>query len=317
MNFGGLGDQILFLPAITALRKKFEKDEIYFMTEGRSQIAAQLTNLIYKKNLISFDYKKGNKVLKALELVKVLREGKYDYVFSTGSSIFVRVLLFLSGIKRRFYIKQSSLRKFKNDYAAKLLFECVRDFTKEGFENPKIDIELNLEESSISEEIKKLRETKAHGTRLIGLHPGVSNLSRELGYKKQSSPEDWQKLINALLGQKDISIILLGGPEDQQIISEIKSGLAVDSRIIDLSQKTKDLKDLAILLKELDTFICHDSGPMHIACALGVNTIAVFNSTDHRRLLPEASKHMQVTDGPAKVMNYVKKAVNRRKLETK
>jgi len=46
-----------------------------------------------------------------------------------------------------------------------------------------------------------------------------------------------------------------------------------------LSFAEKDLRKLGAFMSQLDVFICADTGPMHLACASGVATIALFRET--------------------------------------
>src|SRR5262250_2338797 len=100
INFGGIGDEILFLPALESIRAAHPEWHITLLLEPRSQSVAQVTDLI--DSTISFDIKKQPLFLAdLLDLLGLLRDGAYDFVLSSGSSPLVSMLLFLSGIPVR------------------------------------------------------------------------------------------------------------------------------------------------------------------------------------------------------------------------
>jgi len=60
-------------------------------------------------------------------------------------------------------------------------------------------------------------------------------------------------------------------------VKEISSGLP--SKVIDLAGVT-NLRELACIIKDCNVLVTNDSGPMHIADALGTPLVALFGSTD-------------------------------------
>lgn len=100
INFGGIGDEVLFLPTLERIKELAPDCELTLLLEPRSKSVVEVTNLIDK--IITFDIKK--KPLTPVDLIRLtmlLRNGGYDMVISSGSSPMVAMLLFLSGIKLR------------------------------------------------------------------------------------------------------------------------------------------------------------------------------------------------------------------------
>ncbi len=100
INFGGIGDEVLFLPTLERIKELAPDCELTLLVEPRSKSVMEVTNLIDK--IITFDIKK--KPLTPFDLITLtmlLRKGGYDMVISSGSSPMVAMLLFLSGIKLR------------------------------------------------------------------------------------------------------------------------------------------------------------------------------------------------------------------------
>ncbi len=77
--------------------------------------------------------------------------------------------------------------------------------------------------------------------------------------------------------------VLLGAPADRDFAAEVRA--ASEAPVVDLVGRT-NLRQLAALIDASDRVVCHDSGPMHIAAALGKPTVAVFGPTNPARTGP-------------------------------
>jgi len=94
INFGGIGDEILFLPTIKTIREAHPDWHITLLLEPRSKGVSELTDVF--DEVLTFDIKKRPLLSSDLiELLGILREGGYDRVISSGSSPLVSMLLFL------------------------------------------------------------------------------------------------------------------------------------------------------------------------------------------------------------------------------
>ena len=94
INFGGLGDEILFLPTIQSIKKEFSEADITLALEERSKGISFLTDVINHTLIANI---KGKR--KYIELIKLLIQiwcKKYDVVISSGSNKFISIFLFLT-----------------------------------------------------------------------------------------------------------------------------------------------------------------------------------------------------------------------------
>ncbi len=98
--------------------------------------------------------------------------------------------------------------------------------------------------------------------------------------------KEWPKENFVELGKRLISqgkeIVLIGGPKDIKRAKEIKKSIfnntTVDS-VLDLTGKVP-LSDLPVLIKGLDLLVTNDTGPFHVAIAVGTPTVSLFVSTE-------------------------------------
>jgi ADP-heptose:LPS heptosyltransferase len=110
INFGGIGDEILFLPTLKEVKRLLPSCRISLILEPRSKSVKEVSNLV--DEVLLFDIKK--KPLKPgdyLELLNLTRSSKYDLVISSGSSPMVAMLLFASGIPIRIGYGTSALSR--------------------------------------------------------------------------------------------------------------------------------------------------------------------------------------------------------------
>lgn len=101
----------------------------------------------------------------------------------------------------------------------------------------------------------------------------------------------------ALRARGAASLFLLGGGADVAACAELASGLGGDG-VHNWCGRTS-LLELGGLLRELDLLITVDSGPMHMAAAVGTPTVAIFGPTDPVRTGPYGRMHRVIrADGP-------------------
>ena len=278
INFGGIGDEIFFLPSLISLKKEFPNSKITLALEPRSKSVKDLTNII--DDLILIDVKGKNKYFELLKFIFKARSGKFDTVISSGGNRFISVLLFLTGIKKRYGYDTGDLsRKLltkavplnKNQYACKMYHDLVSAIT---------DCRTDLPEINVPPQ-EKIPNS-------ILIHPGVSRLSVQKGMIKTITPEIWAETINILLSRGK-KVILAGGPDDSECIKIIFEKVQNTELFENYYGKTKSLKDLAILIGKAEKFICSDSAPLHVAVAMRTKAYAIFGPTDDKKLIPQSN----------------------------
>lgn len=113
---------------------------------------------------------------------------------------------------------------------------------------------------------------------LVGIH---ASGGREI---KQWPPERFAEVGRQLIASSGATIVLTGSPADRALVDQVASRLPAD-RTIDATS-LGDLLTLGALLQRLDLFVTGDTGPMHLASAVGTPVIAVFGPSDPARYAP-------------------------------
>lgn len=309
INFGGLGDEVLFLPTLQSIKRTHPSWHITLLTEPRARSISQVTDLI--DDNISFDIKKRPlKPLDYFNLVKMLRGGKYEIVVSSGSSPQVAALLFLSGIPTRVgYSTNSAARllltngvRLSQDQHATLMYH---DLVKGLGINEEAKAPTAKVDPVAKARMKELLDASTAGgadhlLRVL-IHPGTSQLALQKGIIKTWSPDEWTGLIKRLLERTDTQVIVAGGPDDAETISDIENRLKAanalpNERLVMAYGKTGSLTELVGLIDLCDLMVCVDSAPMHLAVALSKRLVALFGPTDPKKLLWPNEKFIALRD---------------------
>ncbi|MBN2233135.1 MAG: lipopolysaccharide heptosyltransferase I [Deltaproteobacteria bacterium] len=103
--------------------------------------------------------------------------------------------------------------------------------------------------------------------------------------------EHWQTLAARLTREQEIQILLTWGNERERTAAE--SIAAAAGRRAALWPRTS-LPELAALLAEADVAVGGDTGPIHVAAALGTPTVSIYRATDGNRNGPPGDRHIRL-----------------------
>ena len=245
MNFGGIGDEIFFLPTLISLKKEFPNSRITLALEPRSKSVKDLTDVIDELFLI--DVKGKKKYTELLKLIFLARRGNFDMVVSAGSNKFISIILWLTGIKERYGYNSGKLSEIlltkavplnKNQYACAMYHDLVTPVTSHKTYLPEINVPPQ----------EKIPDS-------VLIHPGVSKLSVQKGMIKTVGADVWAEVVNLLI-KKGKKVLLAGGPDDRECIEKILSVVPADAENFEnYYGRTKNLKELAELIGKAETFI--------------------------------------------------------------
>jgi heptosyltransferase II len=115
---------------------------------------------------------------------------------------------------------------------------------------------------------------------IFGLNPGA-----EYGPAKRWPIERYIAVAKELQKQTHCAWVLFGGNNDAGQANQIQSALGGEAGVFNVAGKTS-LREMMSLLKFCRVFLTNDTGPMHVAAALGVPVVAVFGSTSPELTAP-------------------------------
>ncbi len=213
------------------------------------------------KKIILDDTK--SKKIRALAIYKVAKEeGEFDLAISFRSHFYSKVLLWLLRAKRKFIFNKSA---FKNSHQVQKYNNFINKITNQNL--PPKDLKLYFEP------FKYKRPT-------LGLNPGAT-----YGDAKRWYPEEFAKVATALSDRFDI--LVFGGPNEVGVANEIETLIRAKKikNIQNLAGKTS-IAQLCSKIAGVSLFITNDSGPMHIASAYKIPTVAIFGPTKFKETSP-------------------------------
>ena len=103
---------------------------------------------------------------------------------------------------------------------------------------------------------------------VVAVHPGAGNIT------KQWPEAHFSGLIDLLIEQNNVNILLVGGPDEVEVAQSLQANVQHPAAVVSMAGKTS-LADLPRLLKNCVLYIGNDSGPKHIAAAVGIPTIGI------------------------------------------
>ncbi len=267
-NRMGIGDNIIFLPFIKAISKKFNSP-VSILIKENSKADQYLGHTSYISEIIFL--KRDNKKKDIhdglngfFRLVKDIKNYNFDKVFIFNSSLRFYLTSKLAGIKD---IYQYPLFQKHNQHItepAKNLLKKYLDIDVN--ENPEIQIDNNLVQKSFSE----FYLDKNHLNILLAI--GGSGPSKRIPSKTFIS------VMEKIIQKRKCKFFLATGKDEgeQKILNEI-----YESKFKSICFALDDLTiaETLPIIKNCDISICNDTGFAHISSALGIKTITLMADT--------------------------------------
>jgi len=298
-----LGDAVMTTPALLRLREKFPAAHIALLT------LEKLSDLWQHHPAVdeAISFSPGESVL---SVGKKMRDGKFDLALVLPNSPRSALEMFLAGVPQRlgyarpwrnFFLTQAvapradtvkmqkrSLNEINSLIAdnsklktqnskpapsAHQIYEYLHLTAALGANPEPIAPKLTVTPEEIESARKKFGLGKTDGP-IIGLNPGA-----EYGPAKRWPVEKFTAAAREIQQQTNCAWLLFGGKNDLQLTAQIEFAIRnPQSAISNLAGKTS-LRELMSLLKICRVLLTNDTGPMHVAAALGTPVVVPFGST--------------------------------------
>jgi heptosyltransferase I len=305
VKLSAIGDVIHTLPALNAIRKHYPDASITWLVEEDAAPLVQghkaLDRVLISKR------KRWLKALRSLSFlntvqeicgfIKALRDTRYDMVFDFQALLKSGILIALARGRRKIgfgkgleHMEHSYI--FLNervpavDMEIHALLRGMMLLNAVGIPTNEVEYELPMSDH----DRKKIDELmKQHGINGVKSFIAINPVAK---WETKLWPnEKFARLADTMIDEYDAEIIFTGGPEDRSIIQDIMS--AMKGRAFNLAGHTT-LKMLAALYEKAVLVISTDTGPMHLAAAVGTPVVAIFGPTAPWRTGPYGSGHKVV-----------------------
>ncbi|MCE2400024.1 lipopolysaccharide heptosyltransferase II [Candidatus Poribacteria bacterium] len=292
-----LGDVLLATPVFSNFRKSYPNTELHALTGAWSRVILENhpdVDKVLEYNSPAFCRSGQPTSFKnALQFYRQLRRHKYDLLVELRGDWRIVLFALLRVAPRR--LNRASLQ-----IANKLGFsqfsgthETTRNLDilkRSGIPTP-----IQTTTFSITEEDEKWASNflQMHQIDIeqpfIVIHPG-SPIPL-----KRWQPERYAELADWLITQKHAQILFVGVKDEIPIISQIQD--LMEGKSINIAGKTT-ITQLASILHTCNVFIGNDSGPMHLAAAVGTQTIGLYGPGDPKRFGPVGDKCQTIRKKP-------------------
>ena len=308
VKLSAIGDVIHTLPALNAIRKQYPDAHITWLVEEaahsliKGHEALDRILVSKRKHWIKGLWSKSclNNIKEAFCFIKELRDTRYDLIFDFQALLKSGVLIWLAKGKRKIgfnkgmeHMEHSYI--FLNerippvDMDNHALLRSMMLLDAIGIPADEIEYNLPLFEQNYSKANDLLTQHDVKEYKLlIAINP-VAKWETKLW-----SNEKFAKLADMLVEQYDAKIVFTGGDKDRSLIADVVSGM--QGRSFNLAGETS-LKMLAALYEKSDLLVSTDTGPMHIAAAVGTPVVALFGPTAPWRTGPFGHGHQIVRAG--------------------
>ncbi len=140
---------------------------------------------------------------------------------------------------------------------------------------------------------------------LVGVHAGSG---REI---KQWRPGSFAEVATRLARDASATIVLTGSAEDRPVVEALRKELPPEVPVINVVGQA-NLAVLAGILERLSLLVTGDTGPMHLAAAVGTPVVGVFGPSDPARYAPRATlAHVVRADLPCSPCNRIRRPPQR------
>lgn len=283
-----LGDLVMATPVLKDLRDKFPEAKITAMCQ--SKIAPLLKDDPNIDELYSFNRPSGwiRGAHESADLISTIQHGNYDLGILLTNSFSSAWWFWRGNVTNRL--------GYADHFRSWLLSEAVSfpvnlkkqhlvityKMLLEGLGVPvsQTSPQLFISKAEITEAKEMLIRDGINPSEhtIIGINPGAA-----YGSAKCWLPERFVEVSKILLQDPKVRILYFGdfagAPLVRSICDQLPGG------VINFAGKTS-LRELAALMLQCNAFLTNDSGPMHVASALGIPLVALFGSTSDVRTGP-------------------------------
>ncbi len=298
LALSGIGDALMFTPALQLLRKHQPEAEIHalVMLRGVKDIYERNENL---NKVFFFEFMKEGFV-KSFFFINSIRK-KYDVsinVYPSNRKEY-NIMNFLIGAKYRASVRYLRMDKgnlgFLNNVRITeddslhnvqenvLLIQKI--FDSKFDEEPTLDFQLTEKDEKIATDYLQQNNLKDNDT-IIGFHPGCALLKNHI--KRRWEPEKFSSLGKKLIESNKAKILIFGGPDEEELKLRIQKEInSPDAYCV----TTKNLAETAAIIKKCKLFITNDSSLMHVASAMHRKVIALIGPTNTNYIYPWKTEH--------------------------
>jgi ADP-heptose:LPS heptosyltransferase len=306
IKFFGIGSIIYISPSIRLLKSKYPDAKVSFLTFEEHRDLCEMIDEV--DTIIPFKVKGLiHLIIEVPLLILKLRRERFDMVYNFEfHARFPTIISYLCGA--RGVTEFHSDFFYKGNLPSKRVAYALEQHVTDSFKSMVSDNHTLIDQTSLYLNIPEYDEKfigsfltrqgiyteKTSGSKafLIAVNINTSGMAHE----RRWNVKKFARLIELLIDNFDMYIFLTGGKGDCEYVNSLKEMFRNNERVINMAGKLS-LKGLAALYKRCDMVISNDSGPLHVAEAVGAKTVSLFGPETPRHYGPRGENHTVIYKG--------------------
>jgi len=288
VRLGSLGDIVHTFPAVAGLRQSFPRAEIIWLAHPR------WVNLVVSSGLASEIWPVDSRDLANVrQIIAKIRAQNWDAAIDYQGLWKSALLPFLAGVSKRIGFSSETIREFGvpvlytnpvHAHATHIADQNGELSLQAGAQSAVGPVKLKVNESDCQRVKSDL--AVAGITNYVVLNPGG-------GWRSKCwPPERFGELCQKIRSELNVRCVINYGPGEESLAATVKSA----SGNADPFLYNRELGQLMALLQGARCIVAGDTGPLHLAIALGTKSVAIFGPTNPARNGPYPPQHFVLRD---------------------
>jgi heptosyltransferase-2 len=279
VSFSHIGDAVLSTAVIHPLQRQFPNAKISIMLGPKAWEI--LWGDIRLNEIIIYDNRGQHAEIKEkIRLTKEIKAKKFDLIIDLRDSFWSRFM----GGKRW---GMPSIKRFDRTYnELHAVDRYLNVLHNHGIDETGGIPEIMLLDYEKQEAIDFLNKHQIKSNRtIIGIHPGGS------WQYKLWKLDRFANLGDIVSERYDAKVLVFAGPDEKELQDQLYERMRYKPILV----KDIGLRKLAALIQQCDLYIGNDTGPMHIASAVGTRVLSIFGSTNANRSGPYGNGNVVIS----------------------
>lgn len=293
-----LGDIAMSTPAFKAIRNVFPHSHITLLAARMSRDLVEVMPTFDR--IIYFDAlwvvkKQGGAIKRLLKTIKKLRREEFDLAVDLRGDFRNNILMFFCNAKYRIgyditgsqFLLTDVVPLGENHHPVNMGFSLIQYLSPQNKKNYKMSLWVTQSDRKLAAQfLNQNNLTNGNHDLIVIIHPGAR------WYGRRWTIEGYAEIADGLIEEYGAKVIFTGSCDESKLTQDIVSLMRCKPII---ATGKISLRQFLVLLERSNVFIGVDSGPMHMAAAMGTKVIALLGPARVEAIGPYGNGHVVIT----------------------